>query len=55
MVERITVDPQELGMTVEWRAEDPEFFKTEFSDTNYYMPSLYPVSEYGCTPERANR
>ncbi len=55
MVERITVNPEELGMTVEWTAEDPEFFKEPFSGTSYYTPAPYPVTEYDCTPERANR
>ena len=37
------------------RAEDPEYFTEPFSGTNYYMPSLYPVSGYNCTLERSNR
>ena len=55
MMERITVDPEELGIVVEWTAEDPEFFTAAFSGISYFTPSLYPVSEYDCTPERANR
>ena len=55
VTERITVNPQELGLTVAWTAEDPSFFREPFSGTSYYMPSLYPVTGYDCTPQRANR
>ena len=40
---------------MEWTAADPLFFREPFSGVSYYMPSLYPVSEYGCTPQRSNR
>ena len=55
MTERITVDPDGPGIVVEWTAEDPEYFKEAFSGTSYFTPSSYPVREYDCTPEHANR
>ena len=55
VTERLTVDPDEMLITLEWTAEDPEYFIEPFSGTNYYMPSLYSVSRYNCTPELANR
>ena len=44
-----------MAITLEWSAEDPEYFTEPFSGTNFYMPSLYSVSQYNCTPERSNR
>ena len=55
ITERITVDSDDLALTVEWTAEDPEFFTEPFAGTSYYMPSPYPVTAYDCTPQRANR
>ena len=55
VTERLTVDPEAMAITLEWTAEDPEYFTEPFSGTNYYMPSLYSVSTYDCTPERSNR
>ena len=55
VTERLTVDPDEPSLMLEWTAEDPEYFTEPFSGTNYYMPSLYSVSPYDCTPERSNR
>ena len=55
VTERITVDSEELSLTVEWTAEDPEYFTESFAGTSYYMPSPYPVTTYGCTPQRSDR
>lgn len=55
VTERLTVYPDEMSITLDWTAEDPEFFVGPFSGTNYYMPSLHPVSSYDCTPELSNR
>lgn len=55
VTERLTVDPDEMSITLDWTAEDPEYFTEPFSGTNYYMPSLYSVSRYNCTPELSNR
>ncbi|MYJ94995.1 MAG: hypothetical protein F4053_05190 [Proteobacteria bacterium] len=55
VTERLTVDPDEMLITLEWTAEDPEYFTEPFSGTNYYMPSLYSVSRYNCTPELSDR
>lgn len=55
VTERLTVDPDERVLLLEWTAEDPEFFLEPFSGTNYYIPSLHSVSSYDCTPELSNR
>ena len=55
VTERLTVNPDELSLMLEWTAEDPEFFTEPFSGANHYMPSLYAVSRYNCTPELSNR
>jgi len=55
MVERVTLNPGNPSLDMEWMAEDPKFFKPPFRGGNHYIESLYPVTEYGCTPERSNR
>ena len=55
VVERITVNPEDPSLDLEWTAEDENFFRLSFSGSNHYIESLHPVSEYGCTPERSNR
>jgi hypothetical protein len=55
VVERLTVNPDEPSLDLQWTAEDPEYFNGAISGSTHYIPSLYAVSVYGCTPERANR
>jgi hypothetical protein len=55
MVERVTANPDDPSLDLEWTAEDAKYFKVPFSGSNHYIESLHPVSEYGCTPELSNR
>ncbi len=55
IIERVTANPDDPSIDMEWVAEDNKFFKVPFTGSNHYTKSLYPVSEYGCTPEKSNR
>lgn len=55
MIEKITVNPDDPSIDMEWVAEDNNFFKVPFTGSNHYTKSLYPVGEYHCIPEISNR
>ena len=55
MVERVTSNPDDPSLDLEWMAEDSNYFRVPFSGSNHYIASLHPISEYDCTPERSNR
>ena len=54
-VERVTANPADPSLDLEWTAEDAKYFRVPFSGGNHYIESLHPVNDYDCTPEKSNR
>ena len=54
-VERITVNPDDPSLDLEWTAEDSNYFKVPVTGSNHYIESLHPVTDYDCTPEKSSR